>query len=57
MPVKCVCDDTAGCVPASMYLPPESGGEGAEDVGAPMHPGFAKLKEMFPDLARDERKE
>jgi uncharacterized metal-binding protein YceD (DUF177 family) len=57
LPAKCVCADVSGCVPAEAYAPPEAGGEGAEDVGAPMNAGFAKLKEMFPDLAREERKE
>lgn len=57
LPAKCVCPDPSGCVPGEAFAPPEAGGEGAENVGAPMHPGFAKLKDMFPDLAREERKE
>jgi uncharacterized metal-binding protein YceD (DUF177 family) len=57
MPAKCVCENKAGCVPAEAFAPPESGGEGAENVGAPMNPGFAKLKDMFPDIAREQRKE
>lgn len=57
LPAKCVCEDTEGCVPAETFAPPAEGGEGAEDTGAPMHSGFAQLRELFPDLARDKSKE
>jgi uncharacterized metal-binding protein YceD (DUF177 family) len=57
LPAKCVCEVTEGCVPAETFAPPADGGEGAEDTGAPMHSGFAQLRELFPDLTRDKSKE